>query len=249
MMVDAAKRLTAAGAQLLVIASNTSHKCAPALENAAAAGLALPPLLHIADATVDAIVREGNAEKTIGLIGSRYTMEEAWYRGRLEQRGINVVIPDESDRVVVHKCIYEEIAAGKGDEASTKSKLVAIITKLVAGGAEAIILGCTELGALIKPGDVPIPLYDTTTLHAHAVVEASFALAPEKVGTLDVGASTSMFDYSTAGGIGVDVGESAVFGLGAHVRISGDANLADSGDVFEDIVDELPGTPRDDAAT
>lgn len=167
-MIDAARRLQAGGADLLVVCTNTMHKLAPLME--AACPL---PLLHIADPTAQAILQAGL--RTVGLLGTAFTMEEDFYRGRLSDRfGLEVLVPDADDRRDVHDIIYRELIAGVVSEAS-RQVYVDVITRLVARGAEAIILGCTEIMLLVREQDSPVPLFDTTTLHARAAVDAALA--------------------------------------------------------------------------
>jgi len=167
-MIDAARRLQAGGADLLVVCTNTMHKLAPQME--AASPL---PLLHIADPTAQAILQAGL--RTVGLLGTAFTMEEDFYRGRLSDRfGLEVLVPDADDRRDVHDIIYRELIAGVVSEAS-RQVYVDVIARLVARGAEAIILGCTEIMLLVREQDSPVPLFDTTTLHARAAVDAALA--------------------------------------------------------------------------
>ena len=169
-MVDAAQRIERGGADFLVIATNTMHKMAE--EVAAAIGI---PLLHIADATAERIKAQGL--RKVGLLGTRFTMEEDFYRGRLERKhGLTVLIPDKADRDEVHRVIYEELVMGRIVPAS-RQRYIAIMERLIDQGAEGIILGCTEIGLLVKDGDVPVPLFDTTRIHAEAAVD--WALAEE----------------------------------------------------------------------
>jgi aspartate racemase len=129
------------------------------------------PLLHIADPTAQAIRQAGIL--TVGLLGTRFTMEEDFYRGRLETRhGLNVLTPDANDRAEVHRVIYAELCLGITREES-RAAYRAIIGRLAARGAQGIILGCTEIGLLIKPEDAPVPLFDTTALHAASAVDFS----------------------------------------------------------------------------
>jgi aspartate racemase len=168
MLTDAAKSLKAAGADCLVICTNTMHKLADDMEKGS--GL---PVIHIADVTGEAIKKQGLHK--VGLLGSRFTMEEDFYRGRLKKKyGLEVIIPDEEDRECVNRVIYDELAVGKFTD-SSKQAYIEIINRLVEQGAEGIILGCTEIPLLIKPGDVDVPLFDTTRLHAEAAVD--FALS------------------------------------------------------------------------
>jgi aspartate racemase len=144
------------------------HKVAATIEAAVEI-----PLLHIADPTAEAIRQAGIG--TIGLLGTRFTMEEDFYRGRLAaHHGLNVLIPDAADREVVHRVIYAELCLGATREES-RAAYRAIIGRLAAQGAQGIILGCTEIGLLIKPEDAPVPLFDTTALHAASAID--FALA------------------------------------------------------------------------
>jgi aspartate racemase len=167
-LAAAAKSLEAAGADFLVLCTNTMHKVAPAIESAASI-----PLLHIADATAAEIKRAGL--RRIGLLGTRFTMEQDFYRGRLESRhAIEVNVPDTVDRDVVHHTIYDELCLGEIRDASRK-RFSEIIARLVAGGAEGVIFGCTEIGLLVSAADSPVPVFDTTAIHAAAAVE--FALA------------------------------------------------------------------------
>jgi aspartate racemase len=168
MLANAARSLKAAGTDFLILCTNTMHKVAPAIEAAVAI-----PLLHIADPTAEAVKQAGIC--TVGLLGTRFTMEEDFYRGRLEAKhGLKVVIPDAADRDVVHRVIYDELCLGLTREES-RAAYRTIINRLVAQGAEGIILGCTEIGLLVGPDDSPVPLFDTTALHAQSAVE--FALA------------------------------------------------------------------------
>ncbi len=168
LMVDAARRLEAAGAEAVVICTNTMHKCAPAIEAATAL-----PLIHIADPTAAALKADGHAR--VGLLGTAFTMEQAFYRARLEeQHGLEVLIPEADDRAEVHRVIYEELVAGRIAE-SSREAYRAVIARLIARGATAIILGCTEIMLLVGPDDSAVPLYDTTRLHAEAAVAAALA--------------------------------------------------------------------------
>lgn len=157
----AAVSLEGAGAEAIVLCTNTMHKVAPAIE--AAIGI---PLLHIADPTAAAIKAAGLT--TVGLLGTRFTMEEDFYRERLSGvHGIDVLIPEEHDRALVHSVIYDELCCGTVDDAS-RAEYRAVIDRLVAAGAQAIVLGCTEIGLLVGPEDSAVPLFDTTDLHARA---------------------------------------------------------------------------------
>lgn len=168
LMVEAARRLEAAGADALAICTNTMHKCAPAIEAASAL-----PLIHIADPTAEALKADGHSR--VGLLGTAFTMEQAFYRARLEARhGLEVLIPDGEDRAEVHRVIYEELVSGR-IEAASREAYRAVIARLVARGATAVILGCTEIMLLLGPDDSAVPLYDTTRLHAEAAVAAALA--------------------------------------------------------------------------
>lgn len=170
-LADAARALQSAGADFMVLCTNTMHKVAPAIESAV--GI---PLLHIADTTAAAILADGI--KRVGLLGTRFTMEQAFYRERMEQRhGIEVLVPGEADRAIVHRIIYDELCAGKVLEAS-RAEYRRIMAALVAAGAEAVILGCTEISLLVGAQDSDVPLYDTTCLHAVAAVERALAPSP-----------------------------------------------------------------------
>ena len=163
-MIAAARSLEGAGADCIVICSNTMHRMAD--DVAAAVDL---PLIHIADATAEFILADGL--QSVGLLGTRYTMEQDFYKGRMADRfGLDVRIPDAEGRDIVHRIIYEELVRGviKSD---SRAGYQAVIENLRENGAQAVILGCTEIGLLIKPEHCPIPSYDTTYLHALAAVE------------------------------------------------------------------------------
>jgi len=158
-LAQAAMALERAGADGLIICTNTMHKVAGQVQAAVAL-----PLLHIADPTADAIKAAGLGK--VGLLGTRFTMEQDFYRLRLERdHGLEVLIPDEDDREVIHNVIYEELCLGvvRDDSREAYSR---VIDRLVAQGAQAIILGCTEISLLIGPADAPVPLFDTTAIHA-----------------------------------------------------------------------------------
>lgn len=166
-MVEAASALKAGGAEGLVICTNTMHKCAPAIE--AATGL---PLIHIADATARAI-RAASLDR-VGLLGTRFTMEQDFYRERIAGHGIDVLTPDEDERAEVHRVIYDELCKGAILEPSRETYR-RIIAGLVARGAQGVILGCTEIGLLVRPEDSPVPTFDTTAIHARAAAEWALA--------------------------------------------------------------------------
>lgn len=164
LLSQAARSLEAAGADILVVCTNTMHKVAPQIEAAVRI-----PLLHIADPTAADIKRHGF--KVVGLLGTRFTMEQAFYRDRLQIRhGIDVLVPEEPDRNIVHRVIYEELCQGKV-LAQSREQYRAIIGKLAAAGVEAIILGCTEISMLVRAEDSPVPLFDTTSLHARQAAD------------------------------------------------------------------------------
>ncbi len=168
-MIAAARSLEGAGADCIVICSNTMHRMAD--DVAAAVDL---PLIHIADATAEFILADGL--QSVGLLGTRYTMEQDFYKGRMADRfGLDVRIPDAEGRDIVHRIIYEELVRGviKSD---SRAGYQAVIENLRENGAQAVILGCTEIGLLIKPEHCPIPSYDTTYLHALAAVEWALGL-------------------------------------------------------------------------
>ncbi|QTO47411.1 aspartate/glutamate racemase family protein [Burkholderia latens] len=163
-MADAARRLEAAGADLIVLTTNTMHRVYGAIE--AAVSL---PFLHIADPT-GAALRAAGVER-VALLGTRYTMELPFYAERLRDRfGLDVLIPDESARGDVHRIIYDELCHGVID-AGSRAAYVTIIEELAQRGAQAVILGCTEITLLIGQNDSPLPVFDTTALHAQAAVE------------------------------------------------------------------------------
>jgi aspartate racemase len=167
-MIDAACHVEAGGADFVIICTNTMHKMADEVQKSLGV-----PLLHIADATGEVVKARGLHK--IGLLGTRFTMEEDFYRGRLvEKHGLSVIIPKAADREIVHKVIYGELVLGQINPAS-KVEYVRIIENLVRQGAEGIILGCTEIGLLVKDADSTVPLFDTTRIHALAAVE--FAIA------------------------------------------------------------------------
>ncbi len=164
LMVDVAKKLEEGGADLIIICTNTMHKVADQVQNEITI-----PLIHIADSTAEKII-QSNLKK-IGLLGTKFTMEEAFYKKRLaEKYGLEVIIPDEIDRQIVHDTIYNELVVGKIKE-SSKQKFIRIIQGLKKKGVEGIILGCTEIPLLIRDTDVDIPLFDTTMIHAQAAVK------------------------------------------------------------------------------
>jgi aspartate racemase len=163
-LARAAQALEAGGADFIVLCTNTMHKVADAIEKAVKI-----PLFHIADPTAQEIRHAGLTK--IGLLGTRFTMEQDFYRGRLrDQHHLDVLIPDEADRDVVHRVIYEELVMGLVRDAS-RAEYRRIIQRLVDQGAQGVILGCTEISMLVGPSDSPVPLFDTTNLHARKAAE------------------------------------------------------------------------------
>jgi aspartate racemase len=168
LLVDAARRVERGGADFILICTNTMHRMAVDVQS-----LIRIPLLHIADATAEKIKEQGLSK--IGLLGTRFTMEEDFYKGRLSEKyGLEVIIPDQDGRDVIHDVIYNELVLGVISP-SSKEKYIVIADGLVGRGAEGVILGCTEIGLLMGPGDVPVPLFDTTQIHATAAVEYALA--------------------------------------------------------------------------
>jgi aspartate racemase len=170
-MKDAAIRLQRGGADFILLCTNTMHLMADAVADAIDV-----PLLHIADPTAERIKAAGFQK--VGLLGTAFTMEQDFYKGRLERVfGLDVLVPDADDRRVVHEVIYRELVAG---EIRPESRIAyrEIIARLVAAGAEAIILGCTEIMLLVSPEDSAVPMFDTTTIHAIAAVDRALAPTP-----------------------------------------------------------------------
>ncbi len=163
----AAKGLEAAGADMLLICTNTMHKVADQVQ--AAVGI---PLLHLGVATAQAVSRTGLAP--VGLLGTAFTMEQDFYRDRLTSHGLRVLIPPPDDRAEVHRIIYEELCLGVVREESRQAYRDAIV-RLVQAGAEGVVLGCTEIELLISDTDSPVPVFPTTRLHVEAAVDASLA--------------------------------------------------------------------------
>ncbi|HEK86404.1 MAG: aspartate/glutamate racemase family protein [Candidatus Saccharicenans sp.] len=171
---QAAIRLEAGGADFLVLCTNTMHKVAAEIE--AAVNI---PLLHIADPTAERIKAQGL--RKVGLLGTRFTMEEDFYRSRLEKKyDLEVLVPDKADREMIHQVIYYELCDGNL-QAESRRKFRSVIEKMAAAGAKGVILGCTEIGLLIKEKDSPLPIFDTTIIHAEAAVD--YALEIRKFGT------------------------------------------------------------------
>lgn len=168
LLAEAAGQVQAAGADFLLIATNTMHKVAPQIERAIDV-----PLLHIADATAEKLVADKITR--VGLLGTRFTMEQDFYKDRLSERfGIEVVIPDAMQRDAVHRVIYEELCLGRIESAS-RDEYLDIIVSLREQGAQAVILGCTEIALLVSQADTDMPLYDTAAIHAARAVEWALA--------------------------------------------------------------------------
>jgi aspartate racemase len=169
-----ARRLQDAGADLIVLCTNTMHKVADRIE--AAIDI---PFVHLADATAAAVLGRGLA--TVALLGTRYTMEQDFYRARLEATGLRVLVPDEPDRTTVHDVIYDELVQGRVVE-SSRQAYQAIIGRLVERGAQGVIAGCTEIELLVGQDDVAVPWFPTAELHALAAVDAALASVPAAPG-------------------------------------------------------------------
>ena len=168
-LIDGAKRIESAGADFIIICTNTMHKVASKITNAINI-----PLLHIADATADSLLE--NSIKRVGLLGTSFTMEEDFYTGKLSKNyALEVITPDKPDREIIHNIIYQELCLGQILEAS-KTEYLKIMNKLAEQGAQAIILGCTEIGMLIKQTDTTIPLFDTTVIHAQKAIAKALSI-------------------------------------------------------------------------
>jgi len=168
MMISAAKQVEVAGADFVLICTNTLHKVADRVQQAISV-----PLLHIADAAGQAVVAQDI--HTVALLGTRFTMQDTFIRGRLAEKfGLQVITPDEADQETIHRVIFEELVIGKILPESKKAYLD-IIKKMQDRNAEAVILGCTELGLLVKQEDCSLPLFDTTVVHAQAAIELAFS--------------------------------------------------------------------------
>lgn len=169
-LADAAKSVQAAGADFLIICTNTMHNVVPQIE----AELTIP-ILHIADATAEQLLADGVTK--VGLLGTKFTMEQAFYKQRLTEKfGIEVLVPEAGQRETVHRIIFDELCQGD-IQAASRDAYLAIIDELKAQGAEAIILGCTEIALLLQQDHTEIPLYDTTKLHADAAVKRAINLS------------------------------------------------------------------------
>ncbi len=164
-LAAAARQVEAAGADFLLLCTNTMHKVAPQIE--AAIDI---PFLHLADATAERVRARGVT--TVGLLGTRFTMEQDFYRGRLESQGLTVLTPDAAGREMVHRVIYDELCLGQVRDAS-RHAYIRVIDDLIDAGAEGIIAGCTEIGMLVSQEDTAVPLFDTTVIHAEAAVAAA----------------------------------------------------------------------------
>ncbi|MFI9788782.1 aspartate/glutamate racemase family protein [Kitasatospora sp. NPDC051984] len=165
MLADAARSVEAGGADLLLICTNTMHKVAEQV--AGAVGI---PLLHLGDATAEAVLAAG--VRRVGLLGTAFTMEQDFYRERLAGHGLDVIVPDAAGRELVHRVIYQELCVGVVREESREAYRK-VIAELVAAGAEGVILGCTEIELLLGAEDSPVPVFPTTRIHAAAAVEAA----------------------------------------------------------------------------
>ncbi|HEY1133233.1 MAG TPA: aspartate/glutamate racemase family protein [Nocardioides sp.] len=167
LLADEARRLGAAGADLVVLCTNTMHKVAEVV-----AGAVDVPFLHLADTTAAAV--RGAGLRTVGLLGTRFTMEQAFYRDRLAAHGLEVLVPDAPGRELVHRVIYEELVRGLVRDES-RAAYGAVMADLVSAGAEGIVLGCTEIELLVGADDVPVPVFPTTRLHVEAAVARALA--------------------------------------------------------------------------
>ena len=164
MMVQAALQVERGGADFLIICTNTMHRMADEVSQAISI-----PLLHIADATAEQVRQRGF--QRVGLLGTRYTMEEDFYKGRLESKyGLEVLVPQQAGRDVVHRIIYDELVVGV-IKPESKQAYLQVIQALAEQGTQGVILGCTEIGLLVKEANSPLPLFDTTLIHAQAAVE------------------------------------------------------------------------------
>lgn len=166
-LASAAKRLEAGGADLILICANTMHK---AFDQVVAA--VSVPLLHVADVT--AAVAKNAGITTIGLLGTRYTMDQMFYRDRLAGHGLDVLVPDDEDRALIHRIIYAELVHGVFSDPS-RAEFVSMIDRLTGRGAQGVILGCTEIELLISQKDTPVPVFPTTRIHIEAAVDRAFA--------------------------------------------------------------------------
>lgn len=167
-LIESAKSLEKSGSDFIVLCTNTMHKVAEDIQTHI--GI---PLLHIADATAQRVIESGI--RKVALLGTRFTMEENFYKGRLMRKyNLDVLIPDPEEREIIHNVIYHELVVGK-IQPQSRDQYLEIIMRMIGEGAEGIILGCTEIGLLVKQSDCPVPVFDTTRIHAEAAV--AFALA------------------------------------------------------------------------
>jgi len=166
-LARAGVELERSGAQVLLICANTMHKVAPALEAATTV-----PVLHVADVAADAVLAAGL--NSVGLLGTSYTMTETFLVDRIAGHGLTVKTPDADDREAVHRVIYDELVRGRFEQ-SSRDLLVGVVDRLVAAGAEGVVLACTELELLLRPEDMTVPMFPTTALHAAAAVDAALA--------------------------------------------------------------------------
>jgi aspartate racemase len=162
-----ARALEAAGAEIVVLCTNTMHKVIEAVEAAVTV-----PVVHIADATAQAVRAQGLGR--VGLLGTAFTMEEPFYRERLRARGLEVLVPEERDRRLVHRVIYDELVVGEV-RAESRAAYGEVIARLTARGAEGVILGCTEIELLVGAADSPVPVFPTTRIHVEAAVSLALA--------------------------------------------------------------------------
>ena len=163
-LAEAARSVERGGADFLMICTNTMHKVVPEIESQISI-----PILHIADATAESLVQDGVTK--VGLLGTRFTMEQDFYKGRVSEKfGIDVVVPTADEQTVVHDIIYQELCLGE-IKSESRDRYLKIIANLHAQGAQAVILGCTEIALLVKQSDTSVPLYDTTEIHAAHGVE------------------------------------------------------------------------------
>ncbi|PJY99352.1 aspartate/glutamate racemase family protein [Bacillus vallismortis] len=165
---EAARSLEKAGADFIVICTNTMHKVIGYIQE-----MITIPILHIADATADQITRQGI--RSVGLLGTKYTMEQDFYKSRIESHNINVIVPTDEEREIINTIIYQELCLGEIKQ-SSKNTYKKIINHLVDRGAEGMILGCTEIGLLVKAEDSEVPLFDTAFIHAHSAARTSLSI-------------------------------------------------------------------------
>lgn len=166
-LAQAARTLEEGGAQMVLLCTNTMHRVAEAIE----AEISVP-FVHIVDATAARITDAGHT--TVGLLGTRFTMEMDFYRSRMREHGVRIIVPDDSDRTLVHDVIYEELTQGRVED-SSRDAYRRIITDLAGRGAEAVILGCTEITLLIGADDSPIPVFDSTRIHVEHAVDLAMS--------------------------------------------------------------------------